>query len=590
MALDGILLRALTHELSEALTEGRIDKVTQPDPEDLILQIHNRRETFRLLISVHSAHPRVGLTDEKRENPVTAPLFCMLLRKHLAGGRILSVAQQGLDRILTLDVECRDEMGFPTASRLHVELMGKHSNLIFYNTATGRIIDSVHRIGESMSRLRQIHPGLLFETLPGQKANLLTVDPLDPARLLEATHSKTLSGALLEALEGFSQPLCRELLHREGLPDLPREQWSPELMGALQTLLLRFRESLRAHRYEPALIRNEAGIPVDFSILPLTHLLAPGMTAEPFDSVSRLIETFYREKSREARLKNKSTALRKLLGTRIARLEKKMQKLQEDFYYAENADESRVLGDLLMANLYQTARGMNEITVTDYFQPEQPQRTIPLDVRLTPSENAQRYYRKYNKLRTAQEQVQKQMQETREELTYLDAVMTAIDTSREPADIEAIHSELVSQGYSRPQRQDRGNRKKKDSFSPLLFTSPTGCEILVGRNNLENDRLTLKTASNSDLWLHTKDMPGSHVILRTQGQEPDEADIALAARIAAWHSKGRLSENVAVDCTAVRHVRKVPGARPGMVIYDHQRTLFVTPDERELQALAAAPR
>lgn len=586
MALDGIVLRALTHQLHETLVEGRIDKITQPDPEDLVFQIHRNRETCRLLISVSSAHPRVGLTAEKRENPVTAPLFCMLLRKHLSGARILSVRQTGLDRILTIDTECRDEMGYPTAGRLHVELMGKHSNLIFFNTATGRIIDSVHRVGESMSRVRQIHPGLLFEALPRQKACLLDLEDPQTETLLAATQSRTLSGAMIEAYEGFSQLMVRELLHRDALEDLPRDRWTPLLMAQVSDMLRRFRQLLLNHAYEPAMIRGADGSPVDFSILPLTHLLGPGMTAEPYPSVSALIETFYSEKSREARLKAKSAALRKLLGTRMARLEKKLQKLQEDFYYAENADASRELGDLLMANLYLASKGMNALTVTDFFHPDQPERTIPLDVRLSPSDNAQRFYRKYSKLRTAQEQVQKQMQETREELSYLDAVLTAVDTSREPSDIEAVHAELVSQGYARPQRHDRG-RKKKDTFSPLCFNSPEGFEILVGRNNLENDRLTLKTASNSDLWLHTKELPGSHVIIRTQGRTVPEETVSLAARIAVWHSKGRQGENVAVDCTAVRHVRKVPGARPGMVIYDHQRTLFVTADERELLKLQA---
>ncbi len=583
MALDGIVLRALTHELNTTLLQGRIDKITQPEQDELIFQIHRNREAYRLMISVNSACPRVSLTQEKRENPTTAPLLCMLLRKHLSGGRVLGISQQGLDRILTLDIECRDEMGYPTANRLHIELMGKHSNMVFYNLTTGRIIDCIHRISESMSRVRQIHPGLLFEALPTTKVNFLDLAPAEILARLQETRGKNLSSALLEAFEGLSPLMCRELLFRGGLADEPREQWTPGLLDGLGATLEKFHTILVEHRYEPTLIRNEKGSPEAFSALPMTHLLSAGMTAEPYDSISQLLETFYGEKSREARVKGKSMSLRKLLGTRIARLEKKMQNLLEDLYFAENADESRILGDLLTGNIYQVSKGMNEVTVLDFFQPDQPERTIPLDVRLTPSENAQRFYRKYNKLKTAQTEVQRQMQETQSELAYLESVMTAIDTSREPSDIEQIQMELAAQGYLKAPKKGKGGKKTKDSFKPLLFKSAEGFEILVGRNNLENDRLTLKTASNSDWWFHTKEIPGSHVIIRTQGQDVPETTLDLAARIAAWHSKGRQGENVAVDYTLVRHVRKPAGARPGMVIYDHQKTLYVTPIENEIK-------
>lgn len=589
MALDGIVLRALTHQLNTTLLQGRIDKINQPEQDELIFQIHHNREGYRLLINVNSASPRVSLTEEKRENPVTAPLLCMLLRKHLSGGRILNIQQQGLDRVLMLDIECRDEMGYPTANRLHIELMGKHSNMVFYNLTTGRIIDCIHRVSESMSRVRQIHPGLLFEALPTSKVNFLDLSPDQVLDKLRGTEAKNLSSALMTAFEGFSPLLCRELLHRANMEDEPRELWTPALLASLNASLETLRSLLLTHQYEPTLIRNEKGSPADFSVLPMTHLLQAGMTAEPYDSISQLLEAFYGEKSREARVKGKSIALRKLLGTRIARLEKKMQNLQEDFYYAENADESRILGDLLTSNIYLVSKGMNEVAVLDYFQPDQPERIIPLDVRLSPSENAQRFYRKYTKLKTAQTEVQHQMEETRSELAYLDSVMTAIDTSREPSDIEQIQSELAAQGYLKALKKGKNGKKTKDTFKPLFFKSPDGFEILVGRNNLENDRLTLKTASNSDLWFHTKEIPGSHVVIRTQGQEVPETTLALAARIAAWHSKGRQGENVAVDYTLVRHVRKPAGARPGMVIYDHQKTLFVTPLESEIKETAENP-
>lgn len=582
MALDGIVVRALVHELDQTLTEGRIDKVTQPDPSDIILHISKNRVTVRLLISVNPSCPRVGITNEKRENPSTAPLLCMLLRKHLTGGRIVRVVQQGMDRIIAIDVESRDEMGFPTENRIHIELMGKHSNMILYNLATGRIFDSINRISESMSRVRQVHPGLFFEPLPTHKVPLLGKTAENLQADLQASTGRNLSSAMLETFEGFSPLICRQLIHQTGLDDEPRENWTPHLLAKICKTLETFSEALAAHRYSPCMVRLSSGTPLDFSVLHLNHLIFGERTEEIYTSVSELLEIFFREKSREARLKNKSISMRKLLGTRIARLEKKMQKLQEDYHYAENAEESRIIGDLLTSNLYLISRGMNAVTVTDFFDPEQGQRTIALDVRLTPSENVQRYYKKYNKLKTAMTQVLIQLEETRHELAYLDTVMTAIDTSHDPSDIDAIHAELASQGYAKAHRKERGKKKEKDTFNPIRYKTPEGLEILVGRNNLENDRLTLKFASNSDVWLHTKEIPGSHVILRTQGCEASQHALLLAAEIAAWHSKGRNGENIAVDYALVRHVRKPAGARPGMVIYDHQKTVYITPDEKHL--------
>lgn len=508
MPFDGLVTRALTDELNNKLKGGRIEKIYQPLRDELFFQIGANREKHVLFMSSNSSHPRLYLTQEKSQNPVNPSPFCMLLRKHLTGGRIMEVVQHGTDRIVEFHIVNSNELAEKESKTLVVEIMGRHSNIILVDGKTGTIIDAIKHVPFDVSRERQILPKIPYD-YPPTKSNITYSD-----------------------------------------------------------------DAFQTQNFSPV-IYYDGDKPVGFYVKPLEDL--EGAKKREFDSVSKMLDSYYSGRDSSNRMKQKSSDLLKTIKQNTNKLNLKVQRLLEDLEKAKKGDTWKLYGELLTANLHNLSDGLESVTLTDYYTNEDV--TIKLDSMLTPSENAQVYYKKYNKSKTALDEKTKQLDETRETLTMLDTYTTYINNAETPEDIDAIRDELTSLGYLRKRKKQTAQKPKKTSF--LKFSVKGDFTVMVGRNNKENDELTLKKASSHDIWFHTKDIPGSHLILFTDGRHPEEATILEAASIAAWYSKGRESQNVPVDYTKVKHVKKPSGAKPGMVIFKDNKTVYVNPRKPE---------
>lgn len=583
MAFDGIFIAALVHELQEKLTGGRVDKIYQPENDTLILGLRSESNNHRLKLSASSSLPYISLTSTRPENPAQPPMFCMLLRKHLTGARLVEIRQIGLERIVDFVFDTRDELGNRVERILTAEIMGRHSNIIFYQADSLVVIDAVKRVSAAMSRVRQIYPGIHYQRPPGGKEDIRAVPENS---LLEVQQAMPLKKYLVDRYQGFSPALCQHLAYEA---DVETDQMLTELgmvsLKQMTSVLRLLRASLLENTIETRIVLNSAGSSLDFVAAPLIRMQQQGLVSAalpPTDCVNAL----YERRDQRDRLEQKFSIMKKLVETRLDRLVNKYSHLEIELLQADDADRQKEFGDLLLSNLHLLNKGEHQAIVDNFFEEGAPPIVIPLDLRLTPVENAQRYFRKYNKLKNGQTEIQSQLKQTKDEIQYLESVLLLIDQSTDPYNLDVIKTELVDQGYLK-----RRSKKKEKPVkqSPLRFFSSEGFEILVGRNNIQNDALTLKLASNKDLWFHTKDIPGSHVVVRTQGKSVGEATLKEAASLAAWHSKARQSGQVPVDYTEIRFVSKPSGAKPGMVIYVQNKTLYVTPDSVLVETLSAPP-
>lgn len=595
MAYDGIFMAALAAELRDKLIGGRVDKIYQPEKDTLILGIRSERNNHRLKLSASSSLPYVSLTQVKPENPMQPPMFCMLLRKHLTGARLTEIRQRGLERILDFVFDTFDELGNRVERVLCAEIMGRHSNIIFYQADTQVVVDSVKRISSAISRVRQIYPGVVYQLPPGGKLDLREAaspllspvlpqesDPHFKDVTLPDFGSKTVSQWLLSAYQGFSPALCQQLCFEAGIEAAqPIAELADGPLEALESVLKKLKQQLISEALETRLILGYAGKPLDMTAAPSLRLEATGQVTGILEP-SRCVNQMFEDRDLQDRLEQKSASMKKLVETRLERVINKKSHLEMDLKQAEDAEHHRQMGELIMANVYRLSKGDHEAVVENFFAEDAHIIRIPLDVRLTPVENAQRCFRKYTKLKNGQSEILIQLTQAQAEIDYLESVLLQIEQTSEASNLEAIRMELADEGYLK----SRGRKKdKRPKSAPIQYRSSEGFEILVGRNNVQNDELTLKTASNKDIWFHTKSVPGSHVIIRTQGKVASEETLYEAAMLAAWHSKARLSGQVPVDYTEVRHVSKPSGAKPGMVIYVQYKTLFVTPDEAVVKKL-----
>lgn len=573
MNLDGLSLAPLVGELNGSLAGGRIDKVFQPDPYSLLLWVRQPGSTLRFLLSANPERPKLLLTAAAPENPAVAPNFCMLLRKHLEDGRIAGIEQHSLDRIVNINIDVRGERGIIVTKRLIVEIMGKHSNIIL--TQDNIIVDAVKRVSAQVSRYRQVLPGKAYVYPPGQdRLNILTTDPSLFAEKVLAAPAGSLSKAITATGIGLGPLTAREIAWRGGfLPDIILRELDAADAAALSEAVASIAASLKAGQVTPS-IMAEGQRPLAIAAFVPGHLSQYELLT--FPSMSAAVEHFDKYQGRPP-VPEKET-LNKLLAAESGRLTRKRSVLAGELSQAENAGELRKYGDILMANLYTVTPGVSEQALFDIYsaEPEAQQVMIKLDPDLSPLENAQQYYIKYNKAKRSGEHLAGQLKECQNELVYLESIALALAHAFTSAEVNEVRQELISAGYLKTSDK---RRPPAVPSSPLMVKSSEGFSLIIGKNNRQNDLVTFKQAQPDDIWLHTKDIPGSHVIIRGENRVITDQAIQEAARLAAYFSKSRQSTNVPVDYTRRRYVRKPSGAKPGFVIYDHQNTVYVTPDE-----------
>ena len=556
MAFDGIVTRAMVRELQDRILLGKIEKVYQPEADELVFHIHTKNGNVKLLASVGSAHARVCFITENPVNPPAPLAFCMLLRKHLQGGRITEITQKDSERIIEISLETLNELGFTMSKKLIFEIMGKHSNIVLMDIASGKIIDSIKRVSFDVNRVRQILPGMIYQYPPAQdKIPFLEIS----AEQLEALPAD--GKAILRSVGGIAPAFAEELALRAGVQ---RSGYLSDVLAAIES----------PNHADARVYLDESGAPIDFYPVPLSEL-EENCCVERFGDLSSAMEFYFGRKESSNQGRQKSHDLIRSVNALLDKMYLKKKRLSEDLLKAENSEDLRLYGELLTANIHLIQPGMKSVEVTNYY--DGSTLTIPLDVKLSPSKNAQHYFKKYGKSKTAIKEKQIQLDENEAEIKYLESVLSFLENTDDVVEIESIRAELVETGYVRRRRQAGGFKEKKYKPTPYRYTLSNGMSVLVGRNNKENDILTFKTAGNKDLWLHTKDIPGSHVIVQSGGVELDEEAVWEAAAIAAYHSKARTSENVPVDYVPIKYVKKPAGAKPGMVIFTNNRTVYVNP-------------
>ncbi|MCY7815834.1 NFACT family protein [Bacillus haynesii] len=562
MSFDGIFTYGMIEELNETIRGGRIAKIHQPFKHELVFHIRANGQNRKLLLSAHPSYARVHLTHETYDNPSTPPMFCMLLRKHLEGGFIDQVEQIGMDRMMVFHIRSRNEIGDTLTRKLMVEIMGRHSNIVLTDGEKDVIIDSLKHLSPSVNSYRTVLPGYDYILPPAQnKLSPLEAETEDILRHLNFQEGK-LDKQIVDTFSGVSPLFAKEAVFRAGLAN----------RATLPSVLTGMFSEVKNRRFQPQLVTTEDGKEY-FYLLELTHIKGDN---RPFHTLSELLDRYYFGKAERDRVKQQAHDLERFAANEKKKNENKIKKLKKTLEQSEHAKDYQLYGELLTANLYQLKKGDKEAKVINYYDENGGEITIPLNPNKTPSENAQSYFTKYQKAKNSVDVVKEQIRLAEEEIAYFDQLIQQL-SSASPKDITEIREELAEGKYLRAKQQ--GGQKKQKKQAPTLeaYESSAGETILVGKNNKQNEYLTMKLAARDHIWLHTKDIPGSHVVIQSSG--PDEQTILEAAQIAAYYSKAKNSASVPVDYTKIRHVKKPNGAKPGFVTYDSQQTVFVTPDE-----------
>lgn len=576
MPLDAITLTAVAAELREALIGGKVDKIYQPTRDEVVLHMRANGGNVKLLLSANPAHPRAQLTAIPRENPETPPMFCMLMRKYFVGGRVLEISQPSMERVLEFKFETLNDLGDRVERRIVLECIGRKSNLIMLDGA-GRITDCMRRVDGDLSAQRPLMPGLFYQ-MPTPTGKLdptgLPADELRQLVLAKAPEGDGQYGWLLDTFSGISPLIARELEFQSG--------------GSREELALRLERlvgDIREHNFTPVVLKKGEKT-VDFSFMPVLQY-GPEVELCRYDSFSRLLDDYYAAKEAQERVKQRGQDFIRSVTQARNRTAKKIANQEEDLRNAANREQMRQFGDIITTNFYQMQKGQTVLRAQNYYDPDCAEVEIPLDPLLTPQQNAARYYKDYKKAQKAEEMLTIQLEKNRTELDYLDSVLQTIGLSEGDRDLQEIRQELMDNGYLKQHKRKmtaKGKQKIVHS-KPMEFKSSAGLTILAGKNNSQNDRLTLKDADKRDIWLHTQKIHGSHVILKTGGVEPDEQSLTEAAMLAAWFSQAKDSAQVPVDYTPVKMVKKPAGAKPGFVIYNTYNTMYVTPSEEIVKKL-----
>ena len=570
MAFDGITVAALTKELKETICDGRIAKIAQPESDELLLTIKTKEGQRRLSISASASLPLIYLTNDNKPSPMTAPNFCMLLRKHIGNGRIVDVSQPGLERIIQLRIEHLDELGDLRQKTLVVEIMGKHSNIIFCDEKD-QVIDSIKHVPAQMSSVREVLPGRPY-FIPD------TMEKQDPLTAADEDFSQALRGkpmripkAVYTSFTGISPVVAEEICYLAGIDSqMTASDLTDDMLTHLYRQFQYYMEDVRNGAFNPV-IYFEGNTPKEFSALPLTHF--QNLEKKEYGSISEVLSTYYATRNALVRIRQKSADLRHIVQTALERNRKKYELQSRQLKDTENRDLYKVYGELINAYGYQLPEGSKELTALNYYTGEEI--TIPLDPVKTPQENAQKYFARYNKQKRTYEALTELISETGDEIRYLESVESALDIALYEEDLTQIKEELSQAGYIRRRQQ-----KKKAKFlsRPLHYVSSDGYHMYVGKNNLQNEELTFHFASGNDWWFHAKGVPGSHVILKSGGDEVPDRTFEEAGRLAAYYSKNRGSEKAEIDYIEKKHVKKVNGGRPGFVIYHTNYSLVIDSD------------
>lgn len=585
MALDGLVIHCIVNELNKKLLGGKIDKVYQPENDEVVLHIRNNKENFKLVLSCSASNPRVYLANNyKKENPINAPMFCMLFRKYIQGGNIVNISQIGFERIIKISVESFDELKEKTTKDIIIEIMGRHSNIILTHSFDNKIIDSAKRIPPSVSRVRQILPGQTY-VLPPKQDKLNPIDEVSLNLFVDTLTS--FNGPIFKAIYskflGVSPVIAKEICFRANIDEntLIDEISSNDISKVYKEFhnLFKF---INNNIYNPSMIIDESIDKVlDFSCINLSQFSNLSIIND--DSISKILENYYATKDIKDRIHQRSSDLRKSISIKLDRLYNKLNKQEKELIESENAEIYKIKGELITSYIYMIEKGMESVEVANFYDPEYKNITISLNPNFTPSENAQKYFKKYNKMKTAKKEITSQIEITKEEINYLENIILSIENCENLAELMDIREELSKVGYLRA----KNNIKKETKLTtkPHEFISSNGFKILVGKNNKQNDNLTLKIASNEDIWMHTKNIPGSHVIIKTEGKEVPDETIFEGAMLAAFFSKSKMSSQVPVDYTKKKNVKKPNGSKPGMVIYETNSTIYVTPTEELIAKL-----
>ena len=577
MAMDGVSIAAVVHELNTELCGSRVDKIQQTEADELLISFYGGAGGGKKLrLTANSQVARVCLTADRKKSPEVAPLFCMLLRKHLGGAKFREALQPDFERIVKLVFEGTNEFGDPCEKYLIAEIMGRHSNIILVDE-TGKIIDAIKHIDFSVSSVRQVLPGMIYEYPPSQgKLNPLTVSLNEIVDVLKAGVDRA-DKAVMNAFSGISPLLSREVVYRAfGTHDVYMEELDYSKLLDLAAVCFELFKNVRDAQFLPCyLVRCDTDKPFEFAAVCIKQYEDGAQVVEQ-DSMSEASENFYRERDARERLIHKGARLVRIVSNNIDRCAKKLLNQKSELADTENMEIYRRYAELITANLYALDVNAAEAVLVDYYDAQMPEITIKLDKRYSPAVNAQKYFKKYNKAKTAREELSKQIKLAQTELDYLESVEEELKKAETEADLSEIGDELFEQGYIK--RPKDAKKKKKETQKPMEFETPDGFRVLVGKNNKQNDLLTLKIAKNSDMWFHTKDIHGSHTVLCYEhGREFTDTAILYAARLAAKYSKASESSQVPVDYTLVKFVKKPSGAAPGMVIYTDQKTIYVTP-------------
>ena len=583
MALDGITVAGIVSELNKKLLGGRIDKIYQPLADEIIFTVRSIGQNYKVLVSANSSHPRMHITQIQKQNPISAPIFCMVMRKYIAGAKITKIYQPDFERMIILEVESMNELGDITPKKLILEMMGKHSNFIVVDEHN-KILDAIKRVSHDKSSVREVLPGKEYCMPPSQqKQNPLFMTKEHIFEQLQKQSGAKVQEVLYQSYTGISPILASEICFRANIDSSYFcEQLTEQNKQSIYTTFYNVLEQVKQQQFCYYIYYDEYKL-LDFSVLNMEQFQQ--FSKKQYESISMLLEDYYAEKDNLYHVRQKSHDMRRILLSNIERCAKKKEIQKRTEKEVASKDKWKIKGELLTANIHAISKGMSIFRTINFYDPEYKEIEIAIDPTKTPSENAQKYFSKYNKAKRTLAALEIQKKQNDEELAYLETIFQSLETAKEEADLDEIRMELVEQGYMKRKTAKKNKPQKSKKTKPLHYISSDGFDIYVGKSNIQNDELTLHTAQGSDIWLHTKDIAGSHVIIKTNGIDVPDSTLLEAANISAYFSKGKNSSHVPVDYTLRKYVKKPNGAKPGMVIYERNKTIYITPDEKNIKKL-----